>query len=68
LLRNLTERNECVSGGNTKIIGTDRNRVKKEISKALEDRACLENMKKKSLAFGSGNASEKIVKNLLSLL
>ena len=67
LLRDSTERNECIHDGNAKIIGTDRKHVTKEILLALDDNSYLQKMRKKSLAFGNGRASEKIVKNLLSL-
>jgi UDP-N-acetylglucosamine 2-epimerase (non-hydrolysing) len=67
LLRDTTERSECIDCGNTKIIGTSRKHVANEISRALTDTDYLQNIQKKTLAFGDGNASKKIVKNLLSL-
>ena len=67
LLRDTTERSECLSK-NAKIIGTQRDIITTEISRLLNDESLLNGMKIKSLAFGNGNASKKIVKNLLSLL
>ena len=68
LLRDTTERGECVINGNVKIIGTNRPKVAFEISKALTNPNILRDMRKKSLVFGNGGASEKIVKKLLPLL
>ena len=68
LLRNTTERTECIECGNTKIIGTDREQIHNQLKQVLDNPSLLKNMRKKSLAFGDGNASKKIVKNLLSLV
>ena len=67
LLRDTTERVECIDQ-NVKIIGTERNKISNEITLALNDDTILKKMKIKSLAFGNGNASKKITKNLLLLL
>lgn len=68
LLRNTTERKECLECGNSEIIGTDREQIHQKLSRVLDNPSLLKSMRKKSLAFGDGNASEKIVKNLLSLV
>ncbi|MBO5715172.1 MAG: UDP-N-acetylglucosamine 2-epimerase (non-hydrolyzing) [Clostridia bacterium] len=67
LLRDTTERIECINK-NAKMIGTEKERVFNEITQALNNPHILKNMQQKSLTFGDGNASKKIVKNLLSLL
>ena len=67
LLRDTTERIECINQ-NVKIIGTKRNKISNEITRLLDNEILLNDMRIKSVAFGNGNASKKIVKNLLSLL
>lgn len=68
LIRDTTERMECIESGNTKIIGTDQNFIFKEITNILDNPDHLRNMKKRSFIFGDGNASKKIVQNLLCLI
>lgn len=67
LLRDTTERVECIDQ-NIKIIGTERNKISAEITRLLDNEILINDMRKKSLSFGNGNASKKITKNLLSLL
>ena len=67
LLRDTTERPECLECGNTKLIGTSKEQVSQEISFALDNEENIKSMKKRSFAFGDGNACKKIVKKLLSL-
>ena len=67
LLRDTTERPECIECGNTKLIGTSKEQVAQELSFALNNEECIKSMQKRSFAFGDGNACEKIAKKLLSL-
>ena len=67
LLRDTTERVECINQ-NIKIIGTERNKTSTEITRLLDNETLLNDMRIKSIAYGKGNASKKIAKNLLLLL
>ena len=66
LLRDTTERPECIAGGNLVMLGTDRSRVREVFLSITSDESLLGRMKNRSLAFGDGHASEKIVQKLLS--
>ena len=67
LLRDNTERPECLMCGNTRLIGTHRETVFKEISWAINNPQHVQKMRVSSLVFGDGHACEKISKKLLSL-
>ncbi len=67
LLRENTERQECLELGNLCIVGSDRARIKREFISFVNDSALQDKMRARSLIFGDGNASEKISKKLLIL-
>lgn len=68
LLRDVTERSEAEQCGSVCLVGTSREGVSREFLWVLEHKEELEKMKRPSLIFGDGTASEKIAKKLLSLL
>lgn len=60
VMREVTERPEGVSFGNTLLVGTDKDQIVKETLRLLEDKAAYEAMSKKHSAFGDGHAAERI--------
>ena len=67
LLRENTERQECIELGNLCIVGSDRERIRREFLSFLDDDERQEKMRLSTLVFGDGNASKKISKKLLIL-
>ncbi len=67
LMRDNTERPECVELGNVCIVGTQRERVKNTFLSFMNSPNIMKKMCKPSHAFGDGTASEKIVKCLMSM-
>lgn len=67
LLREMTERPEVISGGNTVLLGTGRLAIVEGFLSYLKSGEALAKMRVRSLAFGDGDASKKIVEKLLSL-
>lgn len=60
VMRSVTERPEGVHSGNAMLVGTDKERIVREVLHLLEDQAAYSAMAKKHSAFGDGHASEKI--------
>ena len=60
VLRETTERTESVATGIAKLIGTDTQRIIREISTLLDDNAAYTAMARGQYAFGDGNASQHI--------
>ena len=60
--RETTERPEAVSVGATKLIGTDPDRVVREVSELLTNRKAYEAMQVDENPYGDGRAAERIVK------
>lgn len=67
LLRENTERKECIELGNLCIVGSDRERIRREFLSFLDDDERQEKMRLSTMVFGDGNASGKISKKLLIL-
>lgn len=65
LLRDRTERQECLLSGNVRVIGTSRERVRDEFLSVIDDISSLSAMQKPTHIFGDGDACEKIIKILL---
>ncbi|MBS3787291.1 UDP-N-acetylglucosamine 2-epimerase (non-hydrolyzing) [Candidatus Bipolaricaulota bacterium] len=63
--RDKTERPEAIEAGTAILVGTDIERIVSEASKLLTDRASYEKMAKKTNPFGQGDASERIVDEIL---
>lgn len=67
LLRDTTEREEGMIGGNIRLVGTDRERIYNEFTHITGSEYELSRMRYRSFAFGDGHTCEKIAKILLSL-
>ena len=64
LLREFTEREECINLKNVRIVGNDRERVRDEFLTFLNEENLQKIMHTPSLAFGDGTASEQIANYL----
>jgi len=60
LMRDTTERPEALEAGTVKMLGTDKELIKKETIRLLEDHAAYETMSKAHNPFGDGQASLRI--------
>ena len=67
VLRNITERQEAIISGTSKLVGTDAKNIFKETRKLLSDKRVYKTMTRKS-PYGRGDASRKIVKAILGYL
>lgn len=65
VLRDTTERTEGIVSGVSKLIGTNEEKVYKEVDKFLEDKNCYQEMCKNSNPYGDGQASRRIVDNII---
>ena len=68
VMREETERPEAVEAGTVKIIGTEKEKIKKEGNVLLNDSDEYNKMANSTNPYGDGTASEKIVDFLLSYL
>ena len=68
VMREETERPEAVEAGTVKIIGTEKENIKKEVNVLLNDSDEYNKMANSTNPYGDGTASEKIVDFLLSYL
>jgi len=68
VMREETERPEAVEAGTVKIIGTEKENIKKEVNVLLNDLDEYNKMANSTNPYGDGTASEKIVDFLLSYL
>ena len=65
VLRESTERPEAVELGAAKLVGTDKDRIVREVSRLLDDESAYRAMAKVRNPYGDGRASERIVRALL---
>ena len=65
VLREMTERPEGVQSGVLKLVGTSREKIVREASHLLEDKAAYQAMAHASNPYGDGQAAEKIIAELL---
>jgi len=65
VLRDETERPEAVKAGVVKLVGTDEERICREINSLLNSREKYMEMSKSINPYGDGKASERIVKKIL---
>ena len=65
VLREKTERPEGITAGVLKLVGTDAQRIVKETSHLLDDRAAYDAMAHAENPFGDGHAAQRIVKGIL---
>ena len=66
VLRTETERPEAVAAGTVKLVGVEKDVIIKEAKILLDDKSAYEKMAKAANPYGDGNASERIVKAILS--
>ena len=66
VMRNTTERPEALNAGTVKLVGTDFNKITKEVSTLLENKELYNQMSLAINPYGDGHASERII-NYLSL-
>ena len=63
--RDVTERPEGVLAGVSRLVGTSRERIVKEVSRLLVSQSAYARMSRKTTGYGSGRAAEKIVHSLM---
>lgn len=68
ILRDVTERPECVEAGTARLVGTDGERVYREASALLSDESARRSMVHKPNPFGDGKASERIAEIVITHL
>ncbi|MAV79616.1 MAG: UDP-N-acetylglucosamine 2-epimerase (non-hydrolyzing) [Flavobacteriaceae bacterium] len=68
ILRDCTERPEVFEGGNASLVGTDPDKIEKELSSLIKDNKRYQIMSQKSKAFGDGDSSKVIFEKTLSFL
>jgi|SRR5579859_2243036 len=59
--REVTERPEAVALGNAKLVGSDTEKIVREVSKVLTDKSCYSAMAQVRYPYGDGHATERIV-------
>lgn len=62
VMRNTTERPEALKAGTVKLVGTNTNKIVKEVSLLLDNKEYYNTMSKASNPYGDGDACKKIVK------
>lgn len=65
VLRDTTERREVIEEGNAVVLGTDREKIRETVLYKLSSIDDLEQMRRRSNAFGDGTSSQKIADILL---
>lgn len=65
VMRNTTERPEALEAGTVKLVGTDYDRIIKEVSALVEDQVHYDKMSKAVNPYGDGNACTRIASCLL---
>lgn len=60
VMRNITERPEALAAGTAKLVGTDRERIAREVAHLLDDQAVYQAMAKAHNPYGDGNAAQQI--------
>lgn len=61
VMRDTTERPEAVQAGTVKLVGTDYDKIVREVSRLLDDSDCYNKMSKSVNPYGDGRACVKIV-------
>ncbi len=64
--RDTTERVEAVESGTVRLIGTEKNAIKKNLSDLIHRKACYKKMSKAINPYGDGLASSRVIKFLKS--
>jgi UDP-N-acetylglucosamine 2-epimerase len=68
VMRDTTERPEGIEAGVSRLVGTSRNRIVKEVASLLEDRGAYGTMISRVNPYGDGRAASRIVSFLLERL
>ena len=66
-MRDTTERPEALEAGTVKLVGTDYDKIIKEVSALIEDRAYYDRMSKAVNPYGDGKACQRITDRLMQL-
>lgn len=61
VMRDTTERPEALDAGTVKLVGTDRDKIVREVSRLLDDAVYYESMSRAVNPYGDGKACERIV-------
>ncbi|MBN1523375.1 MAG: UDP-N-acetylglucosamine 2-epimerase (non-hydrolyzing) [Spirochaetales bacterium] len=67
VMRDTTERPECIKAGVAKLVGTDMKTIVKEVQQLLDHKTAYAKMSKKSNPYGDGKASDRIAGYLLGV-
>ena len=68
VLRDVTERPEAVKTGAIKVVGTNTERIVKEVKRLIKNKSVYQKMAKARNPYGDGQASKRIVSKLLKVL
>jgi UDP-N-acetylglucosamine 2-epimerase (non-hydrolysing) len=68
VMREVTERPEGVWAGTVRLVGTDKNRIMREVGNILEDEQYYQSMAQAQNPYGDGQASSRIVEILSQIL
>lgn len=68
VMRNTTERPEAVTAGTVKLVGTDRNKIVKEITSLIENKKIYQRMSRAHNPYGDGKACLRILKYMVEKL
>lgn len=66
VMRETTERPEALKAGTVKLVGTDYDKIIKEVSKLLDDQEYYNSMSKAVNPYGDGNACFRIINTFMS--
>lgn len=64
VMRDMTERPEAVAAGTVKLVGTDAERITKEVARLLDDPEAYATMARIHHPYGDGRASQRILEDL----
>ena len=67
VMRDTTERPEALEAGTVKLVGTDYDKIIKEVSALIEDREYYDRMSKAVNPYGDGKACQRITDRLMQL-
>jgi len=65
VMRDTTERPEAVIAGTVRLVGTEKNKIVREVSSLLDDAETYESMRRAHNPYGDGFAATRIVSHLL---
>ena len=66
VLRDTTERPEALTAGTVRLVGTDKDLIKKETTRLLDEKEYYREMSEACNPYGDGKAAERIIKIILS--